>query len=178
MTDEPLLSDESELAVAPILACDGNDAAQLRWYLAGVVAGARFATPNRQRLVIRSGPEGQQVLWQGYRLRLHPRLADDYALNLGSERPSIFVVCRLGPDGPAPELVTVSLDEAQNMDATDLRDSAQTVLQTPLPPEIHRWMADFVARHYQPRRRGQGKRRRDGEYERSVEKANPVTGNG
>lgn len=166
MNEANLLNDQTRLPVALVVARPPPTGGGRGLVLAGVVAGTRFACATRSCTPIRSGPDGEHLLWQGFDVALRREQAGDYALNLGSPTPSIFVLCRRNGTDLEPEAVTVSLDEAQGLDSTELRSAEWEVLRAPLPPEIGRWMAEFVERHYEPPRRGKG-RRRDGDYERS-----------
>ncbi|WP_421621372.1 DUF3305 domain-containing protein [Alkalilimnicola ehrlichii] len=132
----------------------------------GVVAGGRFAAAEPSRTLMREGPDGRQWLWQGFRLRLRPQDAGDYALNLGSDRPTVFVVCKRVADGELrPLSTTVSLAEAQDLDAPELRDHSEQVYRVAMPGEVYHWVEHFVLDHYQPRRRKGKRRRRNAEYD-------------
>jgi hypothetical protein len=159
-TDASLLS-QTQIPVSIIFArstpTQGRPAA---WQALGVVAGQQFAGDRRERTLIRSGPEGEQYLWRGFALRLRRELAPDYLLNLSGERPAVFVICRRTPEGePVPAEATLSMDEAQDLEATDLRSGTDEVLQVPMPPEVYRWLEAFVAQHYQPPPPKTGRRR-------------------
>lgn len=131
------------------------------WHVTGVVVGEHFASPTRECTKVRSGPHGDMFLWRGFSLRLRPAQAEDYALNLGSDRPEVFVIGRFAADGGfEPWEVTVSLDRAQNLDATDLRGAEDVVLAAPMPDEVGVWLEAFVNAHYVPRKRGKGRGKR------------------
>lgn len=134
-----------------------------RWVVQGVVVGQRFASADIRCLRIRSGPEGELFMWSGFTLRLRPTQADDYALNINSGQPRVYVVSKPGVDDqPQPFLTTVSLDEAQHLDAPELRDVSHRVSPVAMPPEIYRWVEHFVLDHYRPKQRkarGRGKQR-------------------
>lgn len=162
------------LPVAVMIASPGRARAAdpMSWQVSGVVVGEQFAAASREGVCVRSAPEGELFLWRGFALRLRASQADDYALNLGSDRPEVFVVARFDAvRGVEPLEVTVSLDEAQKLDATELRGADELVLSAPMPPEVGRWLEDFVAVHYQPRTRkgkGRGKRRSKALYDAEV----------
>ncbi|MGL1833551.1 DUF3305 domain-containing protein [Rhodocyclaceae bacterium SMB388] len=143
----------------------------LSWHVSGVVVGAQFASATREASRVRSGPSGELFLWRGFSLRLRPDQAEDYALNLGGDRPEVFVIGRFDPtSGFEPLEVTVSLDDAQRLDSTELRTSDEIVLSAPMPSEVGRWLEEFVTVHYQPRRKGKGrgKRRSKAAYDAEV----------
>lgn len=167
---------DAVLPVAVMLAGPSGEAAAdtMAWHVTGVVVGAQFASDTREGVRVRSGPAGDLYLWRGFRLRLHPAQAADYALNLGGDRPEVFVIARFDPArGVVPLEVTVSLDHAQNLDSTELRSADEMVLSTPMPAEVGRWLEAFVATHYEPRRKGgggkgRGKRRSKAIYDGEV----------
>lgn len=152
---------EDSVLPASIMVMRELDGETERWRVGGVVVGQRFASDEIRSLRMRSGPGGDIYMWQGYQLRLHLANVAAYALNVNSPTPEVFVVARHDTEGLRPLLVTVSLDEAQNLDATDLRGADETVHQVPMPPEVFRWLERFVLEHYVPRTRKKkrGKRR-------------------
>lgn len=139
----------------------------------GVVVGRRFASESRHSMCIRPGEEASLYLWTGFSLRLRRPLAEDYYLNIRGDVPSVFVIGRLQEDGFIPERVTVSLDEAQDLDATESRRADETVKRTAMPPEVYQWVEGFVLNHYEPRRKGgrgkgRGKKRSKAVYDAEV----------
>lgn len=181
MTPEPLPPEiesaiwthDAVLPVAVMIASPPGDqfADAMLWQVSGVVVGEQFASAVREGTRVRSGPGGELFLWRGFSIRLRPSQAEDYALNLGSDRPEVFVISRFDrATGVEPLEVTVSLDKAQGLDCTELRSADEIVLSAPMPPEVGRWLEDFVAVHYQPRRKGKGrgKKRSKAIYDREV----------
>jgi hypothetical protein len=158
------------LPVSIIVGQPGNSDQHRRPWIQGIVAGARFASEDVHCERIRSGPEGDLYMWTGFTLRLRVSQANDYAYNINNEQPRIYVIADLdGSSGLRPLKATVSLDEAQNLDATELRDAGQQVLPVAMPPEVYRWVEHFVLDHYQPRQRKvRGKRRSRLEYDAEV----------
>lgn len=132
------------------------------WRVDGVLAGAAFAAGQRSMQVLREDAAGRHVLWRGFVLRLDPLRSPDYVLNLNNAQPLLFVVARYHPvDGLEPLLVTASLDEAQGLDLTDLREADEHVLQLPMPADIGMRVAAFTQANYRPPER-KGRRRRAG----------------
>lgn len=153
-------SEDAVLPVAVMIAAptDEHVSDRLLWHVTGVVVGEQFASEQRSGVCVRSGSTGKLYLWRGFRLRLHPAQAEDYALNLGGDRPEVFVISRFDPNtGVEPLEVTVSLDQAQSLDSTELRSADEIVLSAPMPAEVGRWLEAFVTAHYQPRRKGKGR---------------------
>lgn len=166
-------SEDAVLPVAVMIAAPADElvADRLLWHVTGVVVGEQFASAERRGVCVRSSAAGKLYLWRGFSLKLHPAQAEDYALNLGSDRPEVFVISRFDPHaGVEPLEVTVSLDQAQNLDSTELRRADEIVLSTPMPSEVGRWLEAFVTAHYQPRRKGKGrgKRRSKATYDAEV----------
>lgn len=131
------------------------------WRLDGVLAGAAFAAAKRSMQVLRDDGAGRHLLWRGFVLRLDPQRGADYVMNLNNEVPRLFVVARFSPEeGMVPLQVTASLDEAQSVDTTDLRDAAEHVLSIAMPADIGLRVAEFAQTHYRPPER-KGRRRRE-----------------
>lgn len=134
---------------------------QWRSRVDGILSGARFEAAQPQQELVRDGEGLRLYLWKGFRLHLRKRYVDDYSLNIRNAPPAVFVVGRYTAPGEfQPFLVTLSMDEAQKLDAPELRDSHEHVVQARMPPEIYRWLEEFVLDHYEPRR-PKGKRRRE-----------------
>lgn len=132
----------------------------------GVVAGKRFARERREYTVMRATPEGEQRLWMGFTLRLKKRKADDYAVNLGGEAPQVYAPCRVEDGELVPMRATVGIGDAQDLEAEERVDGSHRILSAAMPPEVYRWVADFVALHYTPPKRKKGPGvRRYGDYE-------------
>jgi hypothetical protein len=111
----------------------------------GVVAGDRGGGES----LIRSDSGGRQLLYPGFRLRLHKDETESYYMNLTGDHPSIFVVCSEDEDERLqPSLVTLSYDEVSSyMEVED------AVFSVPMPPELYRWIEAFVLQNYVPERR-------------------------
>jgi hypothetical protein len=150
-------TEESVLPVSVILDRAATGPARVM----GIVVGQRFASQDPRCLRMRSGPEGDIHMWLGFSLRLRRTQADDYALNVNSPNPVAFVIASADAEhGLRPIGVTVSLDEAQNLDGTELRGIDESVHRVAMPPEVFRWVERFVLEHYVPRqRKGRGKKR-------------------
>lgn len=162
-SDQALLAHDSVLPIGVMIASPARELAgdSMLWHVTGVVAGEQFASDTREGLRVRSGPHGDLFLWRGFSLRLRPSQAEDYALNLGGDRPEVYVIARFDPaTGVEPLEVTVSLDHAQQLDSTDLRSPDEIVMSATMPHEIICWLDDFVSTHYQPRRKGKGRGKR------------------
>lgn len=80
-----------------------------------------------------------------------------YKDNIEAPEPAVYVILRRGGDVLGWALLLVTVDPAE---AQAHADSGDDLLEAvPMPPEVHRWLAAFVARHHVERR--PWKRRRD-----------------
>jgi len=127
------------------------------WEVVGVVAGRHVAGGDQalRGVPIRAEENDRQTLWTGLAVELHKDDVESYYHNLMAEHPSVFVVVRDEGDAPLePYLITVSYGEASSYMETD-----ECVFSMPMPPEIYRWVEQFVLEHYVPEKKK--KRRRD-----------------
>ncbi|HKK14784.1 MAG TPA: DUF3305 domain-containing protein [Gammaproteobacteria bacterium] len=126
------------------------------WELLGVVAGEQAGTEAEAGRVVRDGDGCRRYLWNGFRLQLHRDGAESYWHNLVGRNPSLFVVLQQNDDGEMyPVRVSANYDEAgAHLEADD------TVLSAPMPPEVYRWLEDYVVTHYRPSEPKTRKRRR------------------
>lgn len=121
-----------------------------RWEAIGVVEdGAPSGTPAR---TILEDAQQRRVLHPGLSLELHRDEAENYWLNVSTAAPKVFVLWRLDGEDAKPAFATVSYGEAARwMDANEQVDAV------PMPPEIFRWVGEFVENNYRPetvRRKG------------------------
>lgn len=120
-----------------------------------VVAGAHVASKDAHNTAMLSQDDDNgQILCSGFTLRLHRDEVESYYFNLMGERPSLFVICSDDEAGRlTPFLVTCSYDEA-----TAHTEVEEHVFSLPLPPEVYRWVEQFVLKHYLPSRKKKRKR--------------------
>jgi hypothetical protein len=173
--EQPAQSEWSGLKELPVAVVVGAPAGEARgdhrrWQIGGVLVGERFGSDTREKVLMRSGPDGELFMWRGLRIRLERSEAEDYFLNLAEETPVVYVVVRWTDDNELlPVEVTVSLGEAQAMDSTDLRSVDEAVRTVPMPPEVGVWLAEFAAKHYVPRKKKKrGKKRSSALYDAAV----------
>lgn len=121
------------------------------WTAIGVVVGQEAGRPSAgpqagPRRIHRHDDGAEQFVWAGLKLPLYRDAAESYWHNLVGRHPSLFAICRPGPDGePTPWAITADYDEAgAYMEADD------TVFSVPLPAEIQRHLEEFVIAHYRP----------------------------
>jgi hypothetical protein len=125
-----------------------------RWEVVAALAGQRGASQGRSVVPVHKDDAGERVLCSGYQLTLHRDDAESYYCNLMGERPSLFVVCsEESGKRPHPTLVTASYGEAASYSETD-----ENVYAVALPPELYRWIENYVLEHYVPEKRRKRKR--------------------
>lgn len=112
-----------------------------------VVAGAGSGTDESRHELVHETDDGvRQYRCSGFRLTLHPKVADSYWYNLVGRQPSLFVICRPGDDNALwPFMVSANYDEAGAFMEAD-----EQVFSVPMPPEVYRWVEEFVMTHYRP----------------------------
>jgi len=117
------------------------------WELIGFVAGNPAGATRPESTLIRSEAGVQQWLWRGLQVCLCRDSAESYWYNLVGRRPSLFLICRSGPDGQLlPCSVSADYDVASaHMEADD------TVFAAAMPPEVHVWLEHYVMKYYRPR---------------------------
>lgn len=162
---------EDEFPVSVILAREEVQVGRWtapRWRALGVVAGtppgeegasvhaaggAESGAPHARQVVAEDGQVAH--LWRGFTLRLYPDSTESYWHNLLGRQPSLFVICRPNEDDELePCAVSANYDEAgAYMEADD------TVLSVPMPPEIYRWIEEYVVRYFRPVERKVRKRK-------------------
>lgn len=129
-----------------------------RFFAPGVVThtevvGVVAASPSGDG-VIRSDEVSRQRLLAGFRLKLFPDEAESYYMNLTAEQPGVFVVCRQDEEGPlTPLLVTLSYDEAASY-----MEVEEPVFRVAMPPELYRWVENYVLQHFVPAQKKRRKR--------------------
>lgn len=119
-----------------------------RWHVEGVLAGESIGGAQSEGgQLIHQDEERAHYLWSGFAISLYRDSSESYWLNLVGMHPSLFVVCREDPvDGScAPVVVTANYDEAGAYMEADA-----TVMSTPMPAEVHRWLEQYVMDNFQP----------------------------
>jgi hypothetical protein len=122
----------------------GNAWIQERWRVMGVVAAGEPS--QRLRTTLRSAPDGDQYLWHGLVLQLHPAEVESYYYNLIGSNPSLYIYCHEEPSGePCPRFVT-----AEYIDAMTHSETGNSTHAVPMPPEVYRRIEQYVLEHYVP----------------------------
>lgn len=123
---------------------------QPQWQVVGVVPESSGpATQAPTRSLAHDGGTTCTYLWRGLGLRLNPVSCDDYVLNLGGERPLLFVICQLDSAGELRP-VNVSADQQDGVDALEVDG---TVFEVDMPPAIAAWIAEWVPKYWKPSQR-------------------------
>jgi len=122
----------------------GNDRwATERWEARGIVRDAPAA--DRTQRVIYADDRTEQILFPGLSLRLEPREAEGYYVNITSTRPKVFVMWRMDGGIARPVYITASY-----LEGVGWVDSGENVDSVALPEDLLPLMAEFVAEHYRP----------------------------
>lgn len=136
-------------------ATPGNRWQEGRWQVSGVVAGSRPGNEAAGSRQLHAATRGKQYLWTGLQVRLFRDDAESYYCNLVSDNPRLFIICRQeAGEPPRPAIATLSYGEASSYMETDA-----LVESVGMPPELYRWVEQYVLEHYVPVKRR--KRRRD-----------------
>ncbi len=120
------------------------------WYLDTVALGDGVSQHDGQGEFAYQRPGGDVFRWDGLRITLYKDACERYWHALISDKPKIYVVCRDSDDESsahdvAPLVVTADYDEALAFAETD-----DLTLSAPIPPQLYRYMEDFVLTHYRP----------------------------
>ena len=140
------------------------------WYLSSVAVGddlqANF-TPGE--LAYRTD-SGDVYAWSGFTITLYRDACERYWHALIGDKPQVYVMCREVEDSGESEAgvqdaiepihVTIDYDDASAYAETD-----QMVLSAAIPPELYRYMEQFVLTHYEPKEFKKRKRRKWSEDE-------------
>ena len=125
-----------------------------RWVVMGVVAAEPSSDVAVHCRQIHADDESQQYLWSGLSIELHQDDTESYYANLMSDTPGVFVICEgEQEDDLKPASVTLSYGEATSYMETD-----QRVERVAMPPEIYRWLEQYVLANYVPEKRRKRKR--------------------
>jgi len=157
-------SDSTQFPVSVLMqfrAAHNNFWSSGQWEVSGIIAGEIgekiTGSHQRSKQVVQSDTDNSQLLWSGLTVELYRDQAESYYHNLMSDSPKAFIVCRSneGDDKHCqPFLVTLSYDEAASYMEVD-----ELVYSVALPPELYRWIEQFVLAHYVPEKKQ--KRRRE-----------------
>jgi Protein of unknown function (DUF3305) len=95
--------------------------------------------------VVFADEQATHYIYSGFSLELHRDEAENYFLNIGGTDPKVFVMWRLEDDIAKPYEVSVSFGEAARW-----MDSGEIVDGVAMPPDIARWLSDYVVENYVP----------------------------
>jgi len=131
-----------------------------QWEVRGLVVGAAgekvAGVQHSDSRVSRRDVGNGQVLWSGLSVCLYKDDAESYYHNLMCEYPKAFIICKsdeLEAEQCEPFLVTLSYDEAASYMEVD-----EQVLSVDMPPELYRWVEQFVVENYVPEKKRKRKR--------------------
>jgi len=120
------------------------------WYLDTVVMGNSVSDATVGGELAYQKSTGGVYRWSGFSVTLYKDACERYWHSLISEDPKIYVVCRDSDDSAelhdlSPLCITVDYDEALAFAETD-----DLTLSAPIPPQLYRYMEEFVLTHYRP----------------------------
>jgi len=111
------------------------------WQAVAVIPETGSAGPS---LVAEDGVS-TRWLHPGYEVTLRKDEAEGYFLNVSTGEPRFFVMWHMEGDQAVPHTVSASYNEASTwMDAGDDVDPVM------MPPELVRWLGDYVRDNYRP----------------------------
>ncbi len=126
------------------------------WSVVGVTVGKQTINSESQAAQTLIEQDGiRQILYSGFNLTLYEDECESYYHNIKAPSPGCYVIARNNSDDvPIPYLVSLSFDEANAY-----LECEDTVFTTRLPPELYRWLEEFVLVHYVPEKRIKRKRK-------------------
>lgn len=130
------------------------------WSLVGVTVGEaddnKDETAEKQAAKVLIEQDGmKQLMYSGFVLTLHEDECESYYHNINVPNPGCYVIARNNSDDvPIPYMVSLSFDEANAY-----LECEDTVFTTSLPPELYRWLEQFVLQNYVPEKRIKRKRK-------------------
>lgn len=71
-----------------------------------------------------------------------------YVEELAAQMPCVYAIMREGDDDEPLEMLLLTASPYEAQDYTD--NDGDMVERIPMPPALHRWVEDFVGRHYVP----------------------------
>ncbi len=140
------------------------------WYLASVAVGDDLQARFKPGELAYRTDTGDVYAWSGFTITLYRDACERYWHALIGDKPQVYVMCREvedsgesdagAQDAIEPIHVTIDYDDASAYAETD-----QMVLSAGIPPELYRYMEQFVLAHYEPKEFKKRKRRKWSEDE-------------
>ena len=140
------------------------------WYLASVAVGDDLQASFKPGELAYRTDSGDVYAWSGFTITLYRDACERYWHALIGDKPQVYVMCREveqsdeseagAQDAIEPIHVTIDYDDASAYAETD-----QMVLSAAIPPELYRYMEQFVLTHYEPKEFKKRKRRKWSEDE-------------
>ncbi len=124
------------------------------WSVDGIVAGQQAGDAGQERVLIHSSEDTRLYLCCGFTVQLYHDEAESYYQNLMAEKPAAFVICQREDNGEiTARQVTLSYAEA-----TSYMEMEEDVYNVALPPELYRWLEQYVLEQYVPEKKKKRKR--------------------
>jgi hypothetical protein len=126
------------------------------WSVVGVTVGQFGDDEPKQSAKVLIEQNGmRQLIYSGFSITLYKDECESYYHNLKSPEPGCYVIARNdGNEVPIPYIVSLSFDEANAY-----LECEDTVFTTSVPPELYRWIEQFVLLNYVPEKRVRRKRK-------------------
>lgn len=112
------------------------------WSAVGVVP---FARAGQGVVTLASSPARDTYLVPGLQLELYRDEHEGYFENCVAPESKVFVMWRMVDGRAMPVRVSCSYVEG-----TRMFDSGEPADGVAMPPEIHAWLASYLAEHYEP----------------------------
>ena len=138
------------------------------WKATAVLIEHQIESRHLEKRLLHEDADCQTYLWKNFTIELLKDGAESYWNNLMASNPALFVVCRTDEDTEEvePFLVTANYDEIIGYLEVD-----DDVFSVPIPPEIYKWLEQYVVNNYIPQQKR--KRRRTNWEDSSNEQAPP-----
>jgi hypothetical protein len=115
------------------------------WEASGVTVGDHTLHAAENPMLVHEEEGVSRYLYSDLTVRLFLDQCESYYHNMMSPKPGCYVVTRKEEDGDAlvPFLVTMSFDEAHAYLEGD-----SEIFALDIPPELYRWIEDYVIANY------------------------------
>lgn len=115
------------------------------WEAVGVTVGNHTLHASENPMLIHEEAGVCQYLYSDLTVRLFLDQCESYYHNMMSPKPGCYIVTRKEEDeeAPVPFLVTMSFDEAHAYLEGD-----SEIFALEIPPELYRWIEDYVIANY------------------------------
>jgi hypothetical protein len=115
------------------------------WEAVGVTVGSHTPHAAENPMLVHEEADVSQFLYSDLKVSLFLDQCESYYHNMMSPKPGCYVVTNKeeGEETPVPFLVTMSFDEAHAYLEGD-----SEIFALDIPPELYRWIEDYVIANY------------------------------